>query len=146
MSEFLCFLDNDDGEEGCVFDSGEIDCCDEATRLVKDGYSKCHCHYWKNAEGEMERQEAVKERCLVKFAIKADAAKLREEMVQNQFQTDMYLASIKPEFIQTMNGTVSNREARRVHPGHRGTVQDRASDQGGCFQDRERSSTAKTTA
>ena len=40
-----------------------------------------------------------------------------EEMVQNQFQTDMYLASIKPEFIQTMNGTVSNREARRVHPG-----------------------------
>ncbi len=116
MIEFLCFIDNDAGDEGCVFDSGEIDCCDEATRLVKDGYSKWQCHYWKNAEGEMERQEAVKERCLAKFAIKADAMKRRDEMIHNQFQTDMYVASIKPEFIQTMNGTFSNREARRVRP------------------------------
>lgn len=113
----LCFIDNDSGEEGCVFDSGEIELCDEATRLVTDGYSKCHCQYWKNAEAELERQEAIKERCLVKFAIQADAAKLREEMVQNQFQTDMYLASISPQFVVTADATYSNRDDRMVRDG-----------------------------
>lgn len=114
---FLCFLDDSYGSPGCVFDSQEIEQCDEALSLDSKGLTKCNCPYWKDEEAEQERLEEAAIRARTARTIKADAIRRRLERDNSQLNVDIYAANARPEYITGFGATESNRQARQILPG-----------------------------
>lgn len=103
----MCFIDDDNGTDGCVFDDNCIDDCDEAVELVNRGEGKCDCRYWRDAKVESDRQcdtqRQLATRNKIKAEIKAEGVARKKQIDANQFQLDMHLLSyratpIKPQY------------------------------------------------
>lgn len=90
---YKCFIDDDEGSDGCVFDGKDINDCDEARALHKRGESKCDCPYWREVEDHQQRIDDSQQRARVRESIKREAIQKRNERQVNQFKLDMQILS-----------------------------------------------------
>jgi hypothetical protein len=79
---YLCDLEDDENGSSnyCVFDTNEIDSCDQAVTLVSQGLCKKDCRHWVHCDSLEERQKNVAQYDRARTLIKEDAVKLREEI------------------------------------------------------------------
>jgi hypothetical protein len=92
-----CFIDGDDGSEGCVLDENDLDGCDMAANLHADGRCKTDCPHWRYPDAVAESRKSDAHRVEVRILIRTDAAKMREEKLQRDTQDILDMAASAPD-------------------------------------------------
>lgn len=92
-----CFIDGDDGSEGCVLDDNDLYGCDMASSLHADGKCKTDCPHWRYPEAVANSRATEARRVEVRNLIRKDAAARRAEKLQQDIQFDLELAAAAPQ-------------------------------------------------
>jgi len=98
-----CFIDGDDGSEGCVLDENDLDGCDMAATLHADGQCKVDCPHWRYPDAVAESRKTDARRVEVRTLIRADAAKMRDEKLHQDMNDLLEMAASAPDDQESAN-------------------------------------------